>query len=401
MVKRDLGSLAKAASVALGGAAVVAVVFSAVLRSGHLPWPAWATAVACVVLGLAATLGRRSAEAISARLAQPVEQLLRRDSVTSTILRPAKTVAESRSRVALNVHPAIPLPEKSDPELSTELPEYVSHEIDEDLRTWIRGHTETGGMVVLVGDAAVGKTRCLFEALDSEVPGWRMPYVDRGVEINTMVRERIDFTRTVLWLDELQNFFADDTLTAGSVRQLIAGRLGPVLIAGTIRAEELEKLLIKAASDEEREAANRHHAREVIRMLARWSKYSGAQERAVRFHVDRRFNAVELARTATVALRDPRLREALRDTDDGNVTAVLAGAPELIDRWILDTGNRYGRAIITAAVIARRCGHPQPIPIEVLEALAVSQLAAMTSAPTESDWLPTAITWAQIRWTET
>ena len=39
-----------------------------------------------------------------------------------------------------------------------------------------------------------------------------------------------------------RNYFASEALTAISVRQLIAGRFGLVLLAGTIRDEELEIL---------------------------------------------------------------------------------------------------------------------------------------------------------------
>ena len=130
----------------------------------------------------------------------------------------------------------------------------------------------------MVGDAAAGKTRCLYEALYAEVPGWRMPQVDTGRQINAIVQEQVDLTGTVLWLDELQNFFTDDTLTASSVRQLVAGRLGPVLLAGTIRDEELERLMARPEQGRGSEVVGRNHAREVIRMLARWSKHSGPSD---------------------------------------------------------------------------------------------------------------------------
>ena len=293
------------------------------------------------------------------------------------------------------MHTAIPLPRKADPGLSIDFPQYVAREIDADLRAWIKGHTQTGGLVVLVGDAAAGKTRCLYEALRAEVADWWMLYPDNGVQINTMVREGVDLSRTVLWLDEFQNFFAGDTLTAGSVRQLIIGDQGPTLLVGTIRAEELDLLLAKRGSSDEREASSRHHAREVIKMLARWSRATGSLERAVRFHLDSHFTSEELARTATLATSDPRLQIALRDADRGNVTATLAGAPELIDRWTLDTGDKSGQAVITAAITARRCGHPEPIPIIVLEALTAAQLSAGGNAPTAKNWLRGAIAWAE------
>jgi TPR repeat protein len=323
-------------------------------------------------------------------------QLSSVSSISDTSV-PIRIVSGARSRFLLGIHEAISLPEDADQGLSGEFPEYVERDIDAPLREWIRTRvrTQTAGLVVLVGDAAAGKTRCLYEALagDADVQHWRMPQVDTGAQINAMIQERVDLSRIVLWLDELQKYFVDDVLTAGSVRQLIAGRLGPVLLAGTIRNEELQKLQVRPEPDDE--VSGRRHAREVIRMLARWSKHSGPSEPAVRFHVNNHFSPEEVNRAEILARRDPRLRSALRDADDRNVTATLAGAQELIDRWTLDTGDGYGQAIITAAVTARRCGHPEPIPVAVLEVVALAQLAARATAPVTFDWLQAAIQWAE------
>jgi hypothetical protein len=56
----------------------------------------------------------------------------------------AQRVSESRNRVALNIHTAIPLPDNADEGLSTDFPEYVVRDIDADLRAWVRGHIQTG-----------------------------------------------------------------------------------------------------------------------------------------------------------------------------------------------------------------------------------------------------------------
>jgi tetratricopeptide (TPR) repeat protein len=313
-------------------------------------------------------------------------------TVDPTPVAAARRIRESRSRIALNIHPAIGLPGHY-PDLSAEFPEYVARAIDEDLRSWIRSRVPVGGLVVLVGDAAAGKTRCLFEALNVEVPDWKMPYLDGGADIAATVQEGADLASTVLWLDDLQNFFADGSLTAGTVQRLLAGHLGPVLLAATIRTEELDRLVAQPAADE-RESPTRHHARQIIRMLVRLPRHDSGQEPAIRFEVDKQFEPEELARAKELAAVDPRIQQALRQASDGNVTATLAGAPELIARWSARTGNRHGRAVITAAVTARRCGHPEPIPIKVLEALAVSQLTAEADPLVAPGWLQAAINWA-------
>ncbi|MFJ5307612.1 tetratricopeptide repeat protein [Streptomyces sp. NPDC088350] len=299
--------------------------------------------------------------------------------------------------MALSIHTAIPLPADADPSLSGTLPHYIPRGIDADVRAWIRGHTETGGLLVLVGDAAAGKTRCLYEALRAEVPDWRIPEVETGAQLNTLVREGVALSRSVIWLDELQNFFADEMLTAASVRQLLLGRYGPVLLAATIRTEELDRLAFSASPTVGGSATLAYnHAQQVIKMVARWSPRGGVAERAIRFHVAGQLTPDELARARVLAESDPRIRIALRGAEDGQITATLAGAPELIDRWTLDTaGNPSGQAVITAAVVARRCGHPEPIPLTVLETLALLHLAGQEAVPPTAEWLTTAVAWAE------
>ncbi|MGO9785141.1 MAG: alpha/beta fold hydrolase [Streptosporangiaceae bacterium] len=322
--------------------------------------------------------------------------VLKRHLLTPAVSAPTaavRRVKDSRSRIALNIHPAIGL-YGHHPELSTELPEYVPRAIDKDLRSWIRGHSRASGLILLVGDAAAGKTRCLYEALSAEIPDWKMLHPSSGEDIAGMVHESTDLSSSVLWLDELQNFFADGNLTVQIVRRLLLD-FGPLVVAATIRAEELDKMLAQPDDTDERKVATQHHAREINRMLTRWSGPTSSQETAIRFDVENRFGPEENARAAKLATVDPRIREALRQATDGNVTATLAGAPELIARWISKTGDPYGRAVITAAVIARRCGHPEPLPAKVLESLAVAQLAAEGNAPLASEWLQAAIAWAE------
>lgn len=59
-----------------------------------------------------------------------------------------------------------------------------------------------------------------------------MPEVETGSQLNTLVQEGVNLSRSVIWLDELQNFFADETLTAASVRQLVLGRQGACAARG-------------------------------------------------------------------------------------------------------------------------------------------------------------------------
>ena len=98
-----------------------------------------------------------------------------------------------------------------------------------------------GGLVILAGPAGAGKARLLTEALLAEVPGWQLLRPD-APQVNGLVSSGADLSKSVLWLDELQTFFTGDPLSVKSVGALLAGRHGPVLLAGTIRAEERDRL---------------------------------------------------------------------------------------------------------------------------------------------------------------
>ncbi|MER5886134.1 tetratricopeptide repeat protein [Streptomyces sp. NPDC001941] len=392
---------AAAVAVAAGALAVTA---TALLAAGYAPpGPAWTAIVAAALLAVLAVPGKKAVESLGSRWAEPVERMNRRAAARGALLRDAPRVADSGHRMALSIHAAIPLPEGADPALSGSLPEYIARGIDANVRSWIKGHTRTGGLLVLVGPAAAGKTRSLYEALRSEVPDWRVPEVTTGTQLNALVDDGVDLQRCVLWLDELQDYFTDEVLTVSAVRQLMLGRHGPVLLVATIRTEELERLQSGQHGPEGEggpRTAGRQHAREVVKMLARWSPQGTASERAVRFHVDSRLTALELARARELAEIDPRIASALAGAEEGRITATLAGAPDLIERWTLEAGAPYGpdangRALITAALAARHCGHPEPVPERVLESLALLHLTAHGFAPRAADWLAPALAWAE------
>ncbi len=113
------------------------------------------------------------------------------------------------------------------------------------------------------------------------------------------------------------------------------------------------------------------------------------------FHLKIKLEPEEVVDAEKLAAKDPRLGTALSLAEDGNVIATLSGAPGLIARWPDDTADRYGQAIITAAITARRCGPPETIPQSVLEPLAVPLLVAAAGAPETVTWAQAAIRWAE------
>jgi TPR repeat protein len=301
-----------------------------------------------------------------------------------------RRVRDVSDRVTLNIHPAIPLPADAPPDLSDELPLYVRRDIDTDVRDWIRRRQTSGGLLLIVGPAAAGKTRLLSEALMAELPEWQL-LRPTAPQVNEFVQAKTDLSRSVLWLNELQGFFVGEPLLATTVESLLAGDHGPVMLAATIRDDEYDWLLGITTADAREMNMN---TTAILRIPALWSGRSTGTERAVRFDLPARLSAAELTRASAAAARDPRLRIAVTYAQDGDVIPALACAPELIRRW-RGHGDRPGQALVTGAVVARRCGYPEPIPQATIAVVALAHLSAHEAAPDNPDWITSALEWAQ------
>ncbi|WP_027346867.1 hypothetical protein [Hamadaea tsunoensis] len=300
-------------------------------------------------------------------------------------------VREVTDRITFNIHAAIPLAAPAD-RLTAMYPKYIPRDLDDLLRKWLRHRADGSGIVVLVGPTAAGKSRTLFEALRHELPGWRLYIPADGADLDELVRHRPRLDHTVILLDELQTYFTNRPLTADTVKFLLAGRAGRVLLAGTIRPVDLEAIVGPQTGIGQQMNSD---AYQVMRMLASPSGRQAGAEPAIRLDLPGRLSPAEQARAAEIARADPRIALASERASDHAVIPTLAGATELIRHWTGDGADTAGRAVITAAVLARRCGHPDVLPAEVLAALAVALLAGRGAAPLTADWFKAAIAWAE------
>jgi hypothetical protein len=89
---------------------------------------------------------------------------------------------------------------------------------------------------------------------------------------------------------------------------------------------------------------------------------------------------------------DPRIRIAL-DTPDAGFTQVLAAGPELVRRWE-QASDPYGKAVITAALDARRVGAAAPLTHDFLAAAGPGYLTPAQQATAPVDWLDQALGYA-------
>ncbi|MFC4592427.1 hypothetical protein [Sphaerisporangium corydalis] len=221
------------------------------------------------------------------------------------------------------------------PQAVGDLPVYVSRDTDSDprgIRALIGQAAERGGLVVLVGDSSVGKTRCAYEAIRALVPQWWLLHPADAEQVRQAAA--VAPHQLVVWLDELQKFMGGPAgLTADTIRALLSG--GSILIS-TIWPRRYDAY-VALPQDSDPYARER----EVLGL-------------ADIVHLGSRFSSSELERAQDAAQAgDRRIALALQSSDYG-LTQVIAAAPQLIDRW--RSADLYAAAILNAAIDATRIG---------------------------------------------
>ncbi|WP_190171250.1 SEL1-like repeat protein [Streptomyces mirabilis] len=373
-------------------AVVVLTAAPAGVKAGELPWPKWlvagVVAAAGVLVAVWTPLVKARTDALAARTTREAEREAQAEAALGrlpTLKRKALLVRDMNDRALLGIHEAIPLPTDSDSDntLSAELPTYVPRDIDADLRAALEARSRTGGFVLLVGPAASGKTRCAYEAIRAVLPHWRLLMPPDGATLNEMVAGDADLKHSVVWLNETQNFLAgEDCLKASMVRRLLADTTKPVILIGTIWPTFYDQLRIRVTTaDEESEGGHAFDkdARGILELARRFSLGKWSDQ--------------EWDRAKEMQSVDPRIRQASLHRGQTGLTQILSAAPELVHRWE-QAETPFGQAAITAAVAARRCNHPENMPIAIIEALAKEFLTDFQRATAKEDWLTDALMWA-------
>lgn len=373
---------------------VVLTAAPAGVQAGELPWPKWVVAglVAAggVLVGVGAPLLKAHTDALAARTTRAAEREAKSAETLGRLpTRNGKIplVKEFTDRALLGIHEAIPLPVKTaiSQVISSELPIYVPRDIDESFRSALNDRRDVGGFFILVGPAAVGKTRCAYEAIREVLPDWNFVMPGDAITLTELVNNGADLTRSVVWLDEIQKFLIGaDRVTATTIRRMLTDAARPVILIGTIWPTTYEQLRVPADNVEivnegvpERDDLNKE-SREILRL-------------ARRINVD--WSEQEWDRAEDLASLDPRLEQAVRHRGNGGLTQLLAAAPELINRWG-QADNSFGKAVVTATAVARICGHPDVVPESVIESVAQHLLSGNKRAVAREDWLPEALSWA-------
>lgn len=274
----------------------------------------------------------------------------------------AVRVRDARPRL-LGVHASIQVLGSED-----DLPPYVPRDLDGDLRRALAAAALQGGFVLLVGGSSVGKSRTLVEAVRSVMPEWWLIHPDAAEPDALRAIADESTPRTVVWLDELQRYLDQPSgLGVGTMRSMInAG----VVVVATLWPHE-------------------YGTRTAPRTPGKPDPYANDRELLGRAHVTpvpEGFSPAERQR-AQQLIGDQRIRIAL-ETKDAGFTQVLAAGPALINWWQnAREHNCYGRAVIDAALDARRVGAQAPLTRDFLSAAAPAYLTPRQQATAPEDWL--------------
>jgi hypothetical protein len=278
----------------------------------------------------------------------------------------AVRVRQARPRL-LGVHAAIQVKGADG-----ELPSYVPRDLDADLRTAVTAAADSGGFVLLVGGSSVGKTRTLWEAVRTVMAEWWLLHPADTAALEAFAAQPTQ--RTVVWLDELQRFLGPSgSVSIGSLRAaLTAG----VVVVATLWPDEYNPRIRKPSAGQPDPYANDRALLGLAHVLRVPETLSKAERRR-----------------AAALNTDPRIRIAL-DSPDAGFTQVLAAGPALITWWETAPDEQcYGKAVITAALDARRVGARAPLARQFLAAAAPTYLTPAQQATAPPDWLDQALTY--------
>lgn len=280
---------------------------------------------------------------------------------------------------ALEVHRVIDAPGGTTP--LPILPAYVERAYDRQLQAIVKQAIDgRSAIAVLVGGSSTGKTRACWEAVQGLPHDWRLwhPIDPTRPEAAAEALPAVG-PRTVIWLNEAQHYLLTPTSDLGErvaagLRELLRDpERGPVLVLGTIWPDYWA-ILTAPPSPEHRDDPH-------------------AQARALLTGTDiavpEAFTEATLRAVKAATKADPRLAEAAARAENGHITQFLAGVPALLERY--RNAPAVAKALIKAAIDARRLGHSLYLPHALLEAAAPGYLTDQQWDALGEDWLEQAL----------
>ncbi|MEV5795663.1 hypothetical protein, partial [Streptomyces sp. NPDC052192] len=254
------------------------------------------------------------------------------------------------------------------------LPTYISRDHDARLKAVVDAARDgRSGIAVLVGGSSTGKSHALWEAVRTLPDDWRLWHPLTPTAPDAALAQLPDIApKTVVWLNETQHYLAPDPLgeqVAAGLRKLLNDpSRGPVLVLGTLWPDHWDTLT--------RITPDQHPGARALLS-------------AHKIDVPDAFTPAHLAALDTSDDADPRLSQAIERAEEGKVTQYLAGVPYLMDRYGAARGAT--RALIDAAMDARRLGAGLDIPLDWLANAAPGYLTDTEYHALDPNWLPQAL----------
>ncbi|MGW0488909.1 tetratricopeptide repeat protein [Streptomyces olivaceus] len=234
--------------------------------------------------------------------------------------------------------------------------EYVPRSLDAELDGHLETVAETGGMILVTGDSAAGKSRALFEGMRRKLSDRLVCKPDPDAEMPSLLSSG-DGERRVLWLDDLHDYLRSDGLTPSLLDGLVSRQ---VVVLATLRTEFYEQY-----TDE--------------RDVPSLSRGAGPRLPSFPGRIIRRAHHIALERIWTDGERqrasrveDPRISEALKSDRTYGLAEYLAAGPQVLKMWRSASrvkGNPRGAALVSAAIDLARTGVDSSLPPDAVERL--------------------------------
>ncbi len=244
---------------------------------------------------------------------------------------------------------------------------YVPREFDRDLKEALHDAREHGGFILLVGASGTGKTRSLFEAMTRMLSDFALIHAD-AAPLGSVLP-----ARTVVWFDDLDEHLNARDLDPAALNATLHGSAGPVVLLGTLRAEQYHRYNTLPTPD----SPDPFSTQRVLLRLARV------------IDVPAQLSHAELDRLRGEAIHS-RAFEAVRV--EQRAIQLLTAAPHLRRR--VQQAPGYAKAVIGAAVEADMSG---PISAPQLYDAAARLMSTDDWAEAPRDWFDAALRYATAR----
>jgi TPR repeat protein/pimeloyl-ACP methyl ester carboxylesterase len=268
----------------------------------------------------------------------------------------------------LGVHPAAQPDESAvASERFDRLPVYVPRDCDEQIEHAI----SQGGLVVVEGRSAAGKSRAAAEAIRRVAPGRHLFVPQDHAALMALAEPPGGLRDAVIWLDDLERYWGETGFDAHLINRLSPTGRTDVAIVATLRSEARRHM--------ETPPSRLSHLLRAATIVRPGFKPTPAERKRAE---ERR--------------SDPRIAQWLDRGGETGLAEYLAAGPAALDRWLSgrDGAELAGAALVSAAVDCRRAGYRKPLPLALLTDLCPHYLDTRDARRSDLANLDESLAWA-------